>query len=147
MVKLFDRSVDLVDFGDGAPLYPICRSWIRNSASEHAIEQPAKREVYFPLFILLHMVLVVVFAKVQLANVLVDKFEQKNVPSWEALWVIGCSDYHRHQKSWVQTQFVRMIFLKAPAHPAGNGCAALLRAECEGGEEKEWHPISHTHCL
>lgn len=30
VMKLFDRSVDLAKFGDDAPLYPICRSWMQN---------------------------------------------------------------------------------------------------------------------
>lgn len=30
IVKLFDRSVDLAQFDESAPLYPICRAWIEN---------------------------------------------------------------------------------------------------------------------
>ncbi|CAG2102880.1 unnamed protein product [Medioppia subpectinata] len=38
VLKLFDRSVDLAQFShssarDDAPLYPVCRSWIRNNTS------------------------------------------------------------------------------------------------------------------
>ncbi|KAK6469828.1 protein lin-37-like protein, partial [Huso huso] len=33
IIKLFDRSVDLAQFSDGTPLYPICRAWMRNSPS------------------------------------------------------------------------------------------------------------------
>ncbi len=29
-MKLFDRSVDLAQFGEATPLYPICRAWMRN---------------------------------------------------------------------------------------------------------------------
>ncbi|XP_069796112.1 protein lin-37 homolog isoform X2 [Narcine bancroftii] len=32
-MKLFDRSVDLAQFAEGAPLYPICRAWMRNKPS------------------------------------------------------------------------------------------------------------------
>lgn len=30
VMKLFDRSVDLAQFEDTTPLYPICRAWMRN---------------------------------------------------------------------------------------------------------------------
>lgn len=30
VMKLFDRSVDLAQFTDNTPLYPICRAWIAN---------------------------------------------------------------------------------------------------------------------
>ncbi|XP_029635240.1 protein lin-37 homolog [Octopus sinensis] len=30
VMKLFDRSVDLAQFNENTPLYPICRSWIKN---------------------------------------------------------------------------------------------------------------------
>lgn len=30
VMKLFDRSVDLAQFKDGTPLYPICRAWMAN---------------------------------------------------------------------------------------------------------------------
>ncbi|XP_028679219.1 protein lin-37 homolog [Erpetoichthys calabaricus] len=33
VIKLFDRSVDLAQFNDNTPLYPICRAWMRNSPS------------------------------------------------------------------------------------------------------------------
>ena len=29
-MKLFDRSVDLAQFEEAAPLYPICRAWMKN---------------------------------------------------------------------------------------------------------------------
>ncbi len=29
-MKLFDRSVDLAQFTETTPLYPICRAWMRN---------------------------------------------------------------------------------------------------------------------
>ncbi|KAG8143285.1 hypothetical protein E2320_000530 [Naja naja] len=31
IIKLFDRSVDLAQFSENTPLYPICRAWMRNS--------------------------------------------------------------------------------------------------------------------
>lgn len=30
VLKLFDRSVDLSQFRDDSPLYPICRAWMAN---------------------------------------------------------------------------------------------------------------------
>ncbi|KAF6288359.1 lin-37 DREAM MuvB core complex component [Rhinolophus ferrumequinum] len=33
VIKLFDRSVDLAQFSENTPLYPICRAWMRNSPS------------------------------------------------------------------------------------------------------------------
>jgi hypothetical protein len=30
IMKLFDRSVDLAQFSEDTPLYPVCRAWIRN---------------------------------------------------------------------------------------------------------------------
>ncbi|XP_072324959.1 protein lin-37 homolog isoform X2 [Scyliorhinus torazame] len=30
-MKLFDRSVDLAQFNENTPLYPICRAWMRNN--------------------------------------------------------------------------------------------------------------------
>lgn len=30
VMKLFDRSVDLSQFNENTPLYPICRAWIAN---------------------------------------------------------------------------------------------------------------------
>lgn len=30
VIKLFDRSVDLGQFSEGTPLYPVCRAWMRN---------------------------------------------------------------------------------------------------------------------
>ncbi|XP_031819657.1 protein lin-37 homolog isoform X2 [Sarcophilus harrisii] len=32
-IKLFDRSVDLAQFSENTPLYPICRAWMRNCPS------------------------------------------------------------------------------------------------------------------
>ena len=29
-MKLFDRSVDLAQFDESSPLYPICRAWMKN---------------------------------------------------------------------------------------------------------------------
>ncbi|XP_057207297.1 protein lin-37 homolog [Triplophysa rosa] len=33
IIKLFDRSVDLAQFSNTTPLYPICRAWMRNNPS------------------------------------------------------------------------------------------------------------------
>ena len=30
MVKLFERSVDLAQFSEDTPLYPVCRAWMQN---------------------------------------------------------------------------------------------------------------------
>ncbi|XP_069739257.1 protein lin-37 homolog, partial [Phaenicophaeus curvirostris] len=30
VIKLFDRSVELGQFAEGTPLYPVCRAWMRN---------------------------------------------------------------------------------------------------------------------
>jgi len=30
VMKLFDRSVDLAQFREGTPLYPVCRAWMKN---------------------------------------------------------------------------------------------------------------------
>ncbi|WP_323174837.1 hypothetical protein, partial [Natrialba sp. PRR66] len=30
VMKLFDRSVDLAQFEEETPLYPICRAWMKN---------------------------------------------------------------------------------------------------------------------
>lgn len=38
IIKLFDRSVDLAQFNTTTPLYPICRSWMRNNPS---VREPA----------------------------------------------------------------------------------------------------------
>jgi hypothetical protein len=29
-MKLFDRSLDLAQFPENTPLYPVCRAWMRN---------------------------------------------------------------------------------------------------------------------
>ncbi|CAK6960443.1 protein lin-37 homolog [Scomber scombrus] len=38
IIKLFDRSVDLAQFNNSTPLYPICRAWMRNNPS---VREPA----------------------------------------------------------------------------------------------------------
>lgn len=44
VIKLFDRSVDLAQFSENTPLYPICRAWMRNSPSVRERERsPAHR--------------------------------------------------------------------------------------------------------
>lgn len=40
-MKLFDRSVDMAQFDENSPLYPICRAWIRNQPNaRNTIVQP-----------------------------------------------------------------------------------------------------------
>ncbi|KAM9298881.1 protein lin-37 homolog [Gastrophryne carolinensis] len=39
VIKLFDRSVDLAQFSEDTPLYPVCRAWLRNGAK--VPERPA----------------------------------------------------------------------------------------------------------
>lgn len=43
IIKLFDRSVDLAQFNTSTPLYPICRSWMKNNPSlrERAASPPS----------------------------------------------------------------------------------------------------------
>jgi len=50
IMKLFDRSVDLAQFDEDTPLYPICRAWMKNEPhgpkvqSEGEGESPVKTE-------------------------------------------------------------------------------------------------------
>ena len=49
VLKLFDRSVDLAQFSfssarDDAPLYPVCRSWIRNNTQLPNLYEPPPLE-------------------------------------------------------------------------------------------------------
>ncbi|CAH1783903.1 unnamed protein product [Owenia fusiformis] len=37
VMKLFDRSVDLAQFDDQTPLYPICRAWMRNQPHNQSL--------------------------------------------------------------------------------------------------------------
>jgi hypothetical protein len=30
VMKLFDRSLDLAQFPENTPLYPVCRAWMKN---------------------------------------------------------------------------------------------------------------------
>ncbi|MGH0182744.1 UNVERIFIED_CONTAM: hypothetical protein FKN15_010379 [Acipenser sinensis] len=46
IIKLFDRSVDLAQFSDSTPLYPICRAWMRNSPSVSDLLNQKARNVY-----------------------------------------------------------------------------------------------------
>ena len=41
-MKLFDRSVDLAQFDDSTPLYPVCRAWMKNQP--HNQNLGARRE-------------------------------------------------------------------------------------------------------
>ncbi|KAG8569981.1 hypothetical protein GDO81_014624 [Engystomops pustulosus] len=40
VIRLFDRSVDLAQFSEETPLYPVCRAWLRNSPGTKAPEPP-----------------------------------------------------------------------------------------------------------
>ncbi|XP_069803580.1 protein lin-37 homolog isoform X2 [Dendropsophus ebraccatus] len=40
VIRLFDRSVDLAQFSEDTPLYPVCRAWLRNSPGSKAPEPP-----------------------------------------------------------------------------------------------------------
>ncbi|XP_075696577.1 protein lin-37 homolog isoform X4 [Rhinoderma darwinii] len=40
VIRLFDRSVDLAQFSEETPLYPVCRAWLRNSPGAKALEPP-----------------------------------------------------------------------------------------------------------
>ena len=37
-MKLFDRSVDLAQFNENTPLYPIARAWMRDNTSTEEAE-------------------------------------------------------------------------------------------------------------
>lgn len=39
VMKLFDRSVDLAQFNENTPLYPICRAWIKNQPHNHSNQE------------------------------------------------------------------------------------------------------------
>uniref|UniRef100_A0A8C5WJE2 Lin-37 DREAM MuvB core complex component n=1 Tax=Leptobrachium leishanense TaxID=445787 RepID=A0A8C5WJE2_9ANUR len=40
IIRLFDRSVDLAQFSEDTPLYPVCRAWLRNTPNARVSEQP-----------------------------------------------------------------------------------------------------------
>ncbi|KAE8594586.1 hypothetical protein XENTR_v10019705 [Xenopus tropicalis] len=40
IIRLFDRSVDLAQFSEETPLYPVCRAWLRNAPSTRPPELP-----------------------------------------------------------------------------------------------------------
>ncbi|OCT55361.1 hypothetical protein XELAEV_18002716mg [Xenopus laevis] len=40
IIRLFDRSVDLAQFSEETPLYPVCRAWLRNAPTARPPEQP-----------------------------------------------------------------------------------------------------------
>lgn len=63
IVKLFDRSVDLSPYNESSSLYPIARSWMRNTANDQYIEQPptvpqmvssAPCNIFFEVGLVLH---------------------------------------------------------------------------------------------
>ncbi|XP_068097964.1 protein lin-37 homolog [Hyperolius riggenbachi] len=41
VIRLFDRSVDLAQFSEETPLYPVCRAWLRNAPGAKVPERPA----------------------------------------------------------------------------------------------------------
>ncbi|XP_018427456.1 PREDICTED: protein lin-37 homolog [Nanorana parkeri] len=41
VIRLFDRSVDLAQFTEDTPLYPVCRAWLRNAPAAKAPERPS----------------------------------------------------------------------------------------------------------
>ncbi|XP_068633462.1 protein lin-37 homolog [Battus philenor] len=44
VLKLFDRSVDLSQFSEDSPLYPICRAWIQNQPKANYKEMGKKKK-------------------------------------------------------------------------------------------------------
>lgn len=45
IMKLFDRSVDLAQFREDTPLYPICRAWIKNQPNNHSLSQQVESKM------------------------------------------------------------------------------------------------------
>ncbi|XP_005107502.1 protein lin-37 homolog [Aplysia californica] len=43
IMKLFDRSVDLAQFPESSPLYPVCRAWIHNRPHDKSLGTLADR--------------------------------------------------------------------------------------------------------
>jgi len=43
VMKLFDRGVDLAQFHDGSPLYPICRAWIQNKPHAFRVKRETEK--------------------------------------------------------------------------------------------------------
>lgn len=41
VIRLFDRSVDLAQFSEDTPLYPVCRAWLRNAPGAKVPERPS----------------------------------------------------------------------------------------------------------
>lgn len=42
VMKLFDRSVDLAQFDESSPLYPICRAWMKNQPHNRGVSSGEK---------------------------------------------------------------------------------------------------------
>ncbi|XP_075046853.1 protein lin-37 homolog [Mixophyes fleayi] len=40
VIRLFDRSVDLAQFSEDTPLYPVCRAWLHNTPGAKVTERP-----------------------------------------------------------------------------------------------------------
>nr|XP_060639897.1 protein lin-37 homolog [Anolis sagrei ordinatus] len=45
VIKLFDRSVDLAQFSENTPLYPICRAWMKNSPTMREQERSPSPQI------------------------------------------------------------------------------------------------------
>ncbi|XP_003225014.2 protein lin-37 homolog [Anolis carolinensis] len=45
VIKLFDRSVDLAQFSENTPLYPICRAWMKNSPTVREQERSPSPQI------------------------------------------------------------------------------------------------------
>ena len=44
-MKLFERSVDLAQFPEDTPLYPVCRAWLHNRPHDKTLGTLAERPV------------------------------------------------------------------------------------------------------
>jgi len=45
VLKLYDRSVDLAQFSPNTPLYPVCRSWIKNQPNNPSFRNFSPRKM------------------------------------------------------------------------------------------------------
>ena len=48
-MKLFDRSVDLAQFNEITPLYPICRAWMRNQPHNRNLAAEQRSRIPSPI--------------------------------------------------------------------------------------------------
>lgn len=59
MMKLFDRSVDLAQFNEKTPLYPIARAWMNSNSQEDtegSQQDDTEEEVTLAVIVLLALV-------------------------------------------------------------------------------------------